>query len=136
MNRRAAQYYSGGYPNCPKIFAASSRMYQTLRRMPRRSPRRRPRLSAPLASRTLRKCCAPRTQFRAGLSRSPAPLSRCRKGRIFIELINGSFLLQDKGSPAEYGAGMKLSIARGWLKCTRAVHSSGSRQPVGAELFA
>jgi hypothetical protein len=31
-------------------------------------------------------------------------------GRIFIELINGPFLFEHKGSPAEYDAGMKLAI--------------------------
>jgi hypothetical protein len=35
-------------------------------------------------------------------------------GRIHIEKINGSFL-QAGGSPAEYGAGLALAIARGWL---------------------
>jgi hypothetical protein len=36
-------------------------------------------------------------------------------GRIFIELLNGPFLYEFKGSPAEYGAGLKLAIDRGWL---------------------
>jgi hypothetical protein len=36
-------------------------------------------------------------------------------GRIFIELINGPFLFEHKSSPAEYGAGLKLAIERGWL---------------------
>ncbi len=36
-------------------------------------------------------------------------------GRIFIELINGPFLYEHKGRPAEYGAGLKLAIERGWL---------------------
>ena len=36
-------------------------------------------------------------------------------GRIFIELINGPFLYEHKGSPAEYGASLKLAIERGWL---------------------
>jgi hypothetical protein len=36
-------------------------------------------------------------------------------GRIFIELINGPFLYDNKGSPAEYGAGLKLAIEHGWL---------------------
>jgi len=36
-------------------------------------------------------------------------------GRIFIELINGPFLYNHKGSPAEYGTGLKLAIERGWL---------------------
>ncbi len=36
-------------------------------------------------------------------------------GRIFIELLNGPFLFEFKGSPAEYGAGLNLAISRGWL---------------------
>ena len=38
-------------------------------------------------------------------------------GRIHIEKINGPFLFQHGGSPAEYGAGLELAIAiaRGWL---------------------
>ena len=56
-------------------------------------------------------------------------------GRIHIEKINGPFLFKDKGSPAEYGAGMKLAIQRGWLE----MHESGTFvrfTPAGAELFA
>ena len=58
-----------------------------------------------------------------------------QEGRIYIELINGSFLLQDKGSPAEYGAGMRLAVARGWLE----MHESGTfvrSTPAGTEPFA
>jgi hypothetical protein len=33
--------------------------------------------------------------------------------RIHIELINGPFLFEHKGSPAEYKAGLDLAIARG-----------------------
>jgi len=43
-------------------------------------------------------------------------------GRIHIELINGPFLFKDKGSAAEYGAGMKLALERGWL----VMHESGT----------
>jgi hypothetical protein len=43
-------------------------------------------------------------------------------GRIYVELINGPFLFKDKGSPAEYGAGMALAIERGWL----VMHESGT----------
>lgn len=43
-------------------------------------------------------------------------------GRIHIELINGPFLYQNKGTPAEYGAGLKVAIARGWLW----LHESGT----------
>lgn len=56
-------------------------------------------------------------------------------GRIFVELINHPFLFRDKASPAEYGAGMKLAVDRGWL----AMHESGTFvrfTPAGAELFA
>jgi hypothetical protein len=57
------------------------------------------------------------------------------QGRIHIEKINEPFLFRDRGSPAEYGAGLKLAIERGWLK----THESGTFvtfTPAGAELFA
>jgi hypothetical protein len=56
-------------------------------------------------------------------------------GRIFIELINSPFLYEYKGSPAEYGAGLKLAIERGWLW----KHESGTYVKLaqaGADLFA
>jgi hypothetical protein len=56
-------------------------------------------------------------------------------GRIHIEKINGPFLFKEGGSPAEYGAGLKLAIARGWLW----MHESGTYvkfTEAGAELFA
>ena len=56
-------------------------------------------------------------------------------GRIYIELVNGSFLFEHKGSPAEYKAALDLAIARGWL----ALHESGTFvrfTPAGAELLA
>ena len=56
-------------------------------------------------------------------------------GRIYIELINGPFLYKDKGSAAEYGAGLRLALDRGWLT----LHESGTFvrfTPAGAELFA
>jgi hypothetical protein len=37
-------------------------------------------------------------------------------GRIYIEKLNGPFLFADKGTPAEYSAGLKLAIERGWLE--------------------
>jgi hypothetical protein len=56
-------------------------------------------------------------------------------GRIYIDAINGPFLFQNRGAPAEYSAGLKLSIERGWLK----LHESGTfvkfTQP-GADFFA
>jgi len=51
-------------------------------------------------------------------------------GRIYIEKLNGPFLFDDRGTPAEYAA-----ISRGWLE----VHESGTFvrfTPAGAELFA
>jgi hypothetical protein len=56
-------------------------------------------------------------------------------GRIYIEKMNGPFLNQEAGSPAEYKAGLDLAIARGWLW----LHESGTFvkfTPAGAELFA
>jgi len=44
------------------------------------------------------------------------------QGRLHIERINEPFLFRDRGSPAEYGAGLKLPIERGWLK----MHESGT----------
>ena len=56
-------------------------------------------------------------------------------GRIYIEKINGPFLFGDKGTPAEYKAGLDLAIARGWLE----IHESGTFvrfTQAGAVLFA
>jgi hypothetical protein len=56
-------------------------------------------------------------------------------GRIYIELINGPFLYEHKGSPAEYKAGLEVAIRRGWL----VLHESGTYAKFtqqGAELFA
>ena len=36
------------------------------------------------------------------------------QGRIHIEKINGPILFGDRGTVAEYSAGMKLAIDRGW----------------------
>jgi hypothetical protein len=55
-------------------------------------------------------------------------------GRIFIEQINGPFLFELKGTPEEYGAGLKLAIERDWLQ----LHESGTYvkfTQAGAELF-
>jgi hypothetical protein len=49
--------------------------------------------------------------------------------------INGPFIYKLKGSPAEYGAGLKLAIAKGWLW----LHGSGTCvkfTEAGAALFA
>jgi hypothetical protein len=56
-------------------------------------------------------------------------------GRIFIELINGAFLFELKGTPHEYSAGLKLAIQRDWLH----FHESGTYvkfTQAGAKLFA
>ena len=56
-------------------------------------------------------------------------------GRIHIEKINGPFLFELKGSPTEYGAGLKLAVERGGLW----KHESGTYvkfTQAGAELFA
>jgi hypothetical protein len=56
-------------------------------------------------------------------------------GRIHIELLNGPLLFEHKASPAEYTAGLKLAIERGWLE----MHESGTFvrfTQAGADLFA
>ena len=56
-------------------------------------------------------------------------------GRIYIEKINGPFLFQLKGTPAEYKAGLERAIAKGWL----VLHESGSYvkfTETGAAMFA
>ena len=56
-------------------------------------------------------------------------------GRIHIELINWPFLHELRGTPAEYSAGLKLAIERGWLW----LHESGTYvkfTQAGSELFA
>jgi hypothetical protein len=56
-------------------------------------------------------------------------------GRIYIEKLNGPFLFGDKGTPAEYRAGLEIAIARGWL----VMHESGTYvkfTAAGADLFA
>ena len=57
------------------------------------------------------------------------------QGVIHIEKINGPFLFRDKGTPAEYGAGLKWAVEKGWLR----LHESGTFvmfTPAGADLFA
>jgi hypothetical protein len=56
-------------------------------------------------------------------------------GRIYIEKINGPFLYQLKGTPAEYKAGLERAIANGWLR----LHESGTYvkfTEAGAAMFA
>ena len=44
-------------------------------------------------------------------------------GRIYIEKINAPFLFADKGTPAEYSAGLDRAISLGWLKIHESVRS-------------
>jgi hypothetical protein len=56
-------------------------------------------------------------------------------GRIYIEKLNGPFLYEAKGTPAEYKAGLELAIERGYLT----LHESGTFvrfTEKGAALFA
>ena len=56
-------------------------------------------------------------------------------GRIYIEKINGPFLFADKGTPAEYRAGLDYAVESGWLT----LHESGTFvafTSAGAELLA
>jgi hypothetical protein len=56
-------------------------------------------------------------------------------GRIHIEKINGPFLFQVKGTPAQYLAGIKHAIERGWI----VMHESGTFirfTQAGADMFA
>jgi hypothetical protein len=52
-----------------------------------------------------------------------------------LRKLNGPFLFGDKGTPAEYRAGLELAVARGWLE----LHDSGTYvkfTAAGADLFA
>lgn len=56
-------------------------------------------------------------------------------GRIYIEKLNAPFLYVDKGTPAEYLAGLNFAIERGWIK----MHESGTYvrfTQAGSDLFA
>ena len=56
-------------------------------------------------------------------------------GRIYIEKVNGPFLFENKGTPAEYKAGLDRAIEKGWL----VLHESGTFvrfTRAGADLFA
>ena len=56
--------------------------------------------------------------------------------RIHIEKINAPFLFRERATPAEYSAGLKLAIERGWLVL---LHESGTYvkfTQAGADLFA
>lgn len=45
-----------------------------------------------------------------------------QEGRIYIEKLNGPFLFGDRGTPAEYAAGLDHAISVGWLE----LHDSGT----------
>jgi hypothetical protein len=51
-------------------------------------------------------------------------------GRIYIELINGPFLFDLKAMLAEYSAGLKLAIERGWIELDRSGTFVRSPRPV------
>jgi hypothetical protein len=56
-------------------------------------------------------------------------------GRIYIEKLNSPFLFGDKGTPAEYQAGLERTISLGWLE----MNDSGTFVKLtqrGADLFA
>jgi hypothetical protein len=56
-------------------------------------------------------------------------------GRIHIEKIKAPFLYQARATPADYSAGLRLAIERGWL----VMHESGTFvkfTQAGADLFA
>jgi len=56
-------------------------------------------------------------------------------GRIDIEKVNGPFLFEVKGTPAQYLAGIKLAIKCGWI----VLHESGTYlkfTQAGSDLFA
>jgi hypothetical protein len=58
-----------------------------------------------------------------------------QEGRIYIEKLNRPFLFGDKGTPAEYRAGLERAISLGWLE----MHDSGTFVKLtqsGADLFA
>jgi hypothetical protein len=52
----------------------------------------------------------------------PTHSSRCRTARIYVEKINGPFLFELNGTPAEYSAGLERAIANEWLW----LHESGT----------
>ena len=56
-------------------------------------------------------------------------------GRIHIEKMNAPFLYKERGTPAEYKAGLDLAVSRGWL----VLHESGTYvrlTQAGVDLFA
>jgi hypothetical protein len=62
-----------------------------------------------------------RKQRRVSWRKSRPASSRYRR-RIFIELVNWPFLTEFKGSPPEFGAGLRYAIEQGWFW----MHESGT----------
>ena len=72
---------------------------------------------------------------RTSCSSSANAFESIQDGRIYIERINGPFLYELKGTPAEYKAGLLYAIEKGWL----VLHESGTFvrfTEAGAALFA
>jgi hypothetical protein len=58
-----------------------------------------------------------------------------QNGRIYIELINGPFIFELRGSPAQYAAGTKHAIECGWIEMHQpAIYVKFAQ--TGAEMFA
>jgi hypothetical protein len=105
------------------------------------SNKTKPPLIGPFRNRTDHEI-RPRPPLRRAGSRSAQKLieiansvEAVQDGRIHIELLNGPLLFEHKATPAEYSAGLKLAIERGWL----VMHESGTYvkfTQAGAELFA
>ena len=51
-----------------------------------------------------------------------AGIKPVQEDRIYIELVNWPFLTEFKGSPPEFGAGLRYSIEQGWFW----MHESGT----------
>jgi hypothetical protein len=51
-----------------------------------------------------------------------AGIKPMQEDRIFIELVNWPFLTEFKGSPPEFGAGLRYAIEHGWFW----MHESGT----------
>jgi hypothetical protein len=51
-----------------------------------------------------------------------ASVAAVQDGCIYIDRINGQFMIKLKGSGSEFGAGLRYAIERGWLS----KHESGT----------
>jgi hypothetical protein len=80
-------------------------------------------------------CCLGQKPLQPSRSLPPLPFHNRRAPVFHIEKINGPKLFQYGASPAEYSAGLRYAIDKGWLF----LHESGTFvrfTPAGAELFA